>query len=112
MLRKILITGAASLVLSTGMAAAQMSPYPSSADEVGPAAGEAPTTMQPRGPGPAWLRGYKAPDTFPSAGNEGPLFGEAPTTSVDRTAVGATRSGGAGGQTGRTVPYQLIPIDN
>ena len=112
MLRKILITGAASVVLSAGIAAAQMSPYPGSANEVGPALGEAPTTMQPYGPGPAWLRARRAPETFPKAANESPLFGEAPTTSIDRPAVGATRSGGAGGQVGPALPHGLILLDN
>ena len=112
MLRKILITGAASLVLSAGMAVAQMSPYPGGANEVGPAAGEAPTTTLPFGPTPAWIREMKTPGTFPSAANEAPVYGEAPTTSIDRTAVGASSSEGAGGQVGPAVPRRMILLDN
>ena len=112
MLRKTLTTAAAAVLLSAGIAAAQMSPYPSAADEVGPAAGAAPTTGYPGAPLPAWLGNRKAPDTFPSAANEGPLFGEAPTTSIDRAAVGATGAAGAEGQVGPAMPRGLIPLDD
>jgi hypothetical protein len=97
MSRKIsLALAAGAVVIALSGTAAAQGVFPSSANEYGPEAGEAPTTMCEQAGVPVAAGAAEA--SYPAAANEcGPALGEAPTTVIgERRAIGATGSGAGG----------------